>query len=131
MFHPINAYQDGQFLILDAPFAERIGESYDFIDASRITVEETQKRLSRSSPAIPLRYALPLRVPGPRGITKKTPVIELKKHQNVSEPKAWTVAPFTVYLHPEYLALPEEIITHHRQFEFGAVNPHYTGKRYR
>ena len=101
MFHPINAYQDGQFLILDAPFAERIGESYDFTDASRISVEETQKRLSRSSPAVPLRYALPLRVPGPRGITKKTPVIELKKHQNVSEPKAWAVAPFTVYLHPE------------------------------
>ena len=127
-------------MVLDAPFAQRIGDSYDFLDSSPVSANVTQERLSQSFPGVPLRHALPLWVPGPRGqLAKKTPVVELKRSlpgpgQNnsiTSESRAWLVAPSTVYLHPEHLAPPEEIIANHRQFEFGAVNPHYIGKKYR
>ena len=125
-------------MILDAPFAKRIGESYDFLDSSPVPANVTQERLSKSFPGIPLRFALPLWVPGPREqLNRKTPVVELKRSfsgpgQNSSvKSRAWLVAPSTVYLHPEHLAPPKEIVPKHRQFEFAAVNPHYIGKKYR
>ena len=133
MYHPINAHEEAGYLILDAPFAKRIGATtgYDFLDMSAITVEGTQKLLSQSPPAVPLRYALPLTVPGPRAQVKKSRKTELKRYNSITESRAWMVAPSTVYMHPEYLAPPEELIPIHRQFEFGAINPHNIGKKYR
>ena len=124
-FHIINAYEDNGFIILDAPFkASPVSYSVFQTDPLSGPPEQLKEYMIENGPAAGLsrRWELPLKMPSFTG--------EISQIQTLGKTKAWVVGNSTVYLHPEYLAPPNQY-KKHRAFEFGMINPKLYGKKYR
>ena len=121
-FHVINAHEENNHLIIDAPFSSEA--TYDFMSLS--TLKAPPEELSSifydlgKAPRACLRFALPLSTPQFEN--------EVKPIASIGGAKTYLVDSSTVYLHPEYLAPPGQISN--VRFEFPAVSPKFQGLRY-
>ena len=122
--HLINAYEENDHIILDAPFRSS-AEVYQIFQIKPLASPPEQLReymKANSMPSMAIRWVLPLKVPAFEG--------EINQITSIGKTKGWVVGNSTVYLHPEYLAPPSQY-KRHRSFEFGMINPKFSGKKYR
>merc|ERR1719277_372084 len=124
-YHVINAYEEDDYLLLDAPF-KASPVSYNLFRISKISSppEQLSNYMTEQgrTAGFTRRFAIPLNVEQYTG--------DISTIKSPGESKAWLVSNSTVYLHPEYLAPPYQYRTQ-RQLEFAMVNPNFTGKKYR
>ena len=142
-FHIINAYEENNCVILDAPFKSS-PVSYDafmteFLASDPATYQDYM--IARGPTAgLSKRWVIPLNVPESFTPPSKLQLTQdgqvdpnsykLLISQEDTTAKAWHVDENVVYLHPEMLA-PVEEYEYHRAFEFVAVNPNFASKKYR
>ena len=129
-FHPINAFEENGYLVLDAPMAEQVVENYNFLDTVDRSEKQYSVQLSNTPPTVPMRYVLPLDVPKASLILRKSKILKMKSGIG-QDAKSWLVAPNTVFVHPEYLVSPLSVVSSYRQFEFPTLHPSKYGREYR
>ena len=143
-YHIINAYEEDNCLVLDAPFVVQ-PMSYNVLTRQELAGDpDTLRRhlvtLGGTGGLMARRWVLPLTVPdtfSPPSLLQLTEDGSVSPHSYPSllapgghVAAAWHVAPGTVYLQPELLA-PAEQYEYHRELEFPAINPNFAGKKYR
>ena len=57
-FHPINAFEENGYLVLDAPVAEKVVENYNFLDTVDRSEKQYSVQLSNTPPTVPTPPAL-------------------------------------------------------------------------
>ena len=142
-YHIINAYEENDCLILDAPFKSS-PVSYDafmtkFLASDPKTLQDYMVSLGPTA-GLSKRWVIPLIIPDTYNHPSKLHLAENGKvdpnsyelliSQEDSKAGAWHVEENTVYLQPELLA-PVEQYEYHRALEFVAVNPNFWAKKYR
>merc|ERR1711892_491501 len=142
-YHIINAYEENDSLILDAPFKSS-PTSYNafmvkYLASDPLTYQNYMISLGPTA-GLSKRWVIPLNIPqnfSPHPELQLTEDGKIDPHsyqllisQEDSVAKAWHVYENTVYLQPEMLA-PVEQYEYHRAFEFVSVNPNLVSKKYR
>merc|ERR1711936_575974 len=142
-YHIINAYEENDCLVLDAPF-KASPVSYnafrtEFLASDPHTLQEYMISLGPTA-GLSKRWVLPLTVPEkfkhpPKLNLTESGMVDPNSYkmlipQEDTSAGAWHVEDNLVYLQPELLA-PVEQYEYHRALEFVAVNPKHWGKKYR
>ena len=122
--HIINAYEENDNIIIDAPFKSSLIEYNAGTISNLASPPEKLKEFMMSygpSTGLAVRWALPLKCPTFEG--------EIREVESLGDTKTWVVANSTFYIHPEYLAPPVQY-KKQRNMEFNMINPKFSGRKY-